>query len=99
VRLAQGFAPLYSRETRATKIPKALLESLYAEGMGTPLSAGGVRGVPSSPRTHAVALAYTARRIAIDLALRRATKDRFVGIRTRTVSQLLEKLLRVELPY
>jgi hypothetical protein len=67
-----------------------------AEGMGTPLSAGGVRGVPSSPRTHAVALAYTARRIAIDLALRRATKDRFVGIRTRIVSQLLEKLLRVE---
>jgi hypothetical protein len=30
VRLAQGFAPLYSRETCATKISKALLKPLYA---------------------------------------------------------------------
>ena len=30
---AQGFAPLYSRETCATKIPKALLESLCSRGM------------------------------------------------------------------
>eukprot|EP01046_Picozoa_sp_COSAG06_P065422 COSAG06_NODE_16066_length_1024_cov_2.629189_1_plen_46_part_10 len=34
-----------------------------------------------------------------NIAITRATKDRFVGIRTRVVSQLLEKLLRVELPY
>ena len=34
-----------------------------------------------------------------NIARNGATKDRFVGIRTRIVSQLLEKLLRVELPY
>ena len=34
-----------------------------------------------------------------NIARNRATKDRFVGIRTRIVSQLLEELLRVELPY
>jgi hypothetical protein len=34
-----------------------------------------------------------------NIARNRATKDRSVGIRTRIVSQLLEKLLRVELPY
>jgi hypothetical protein len=36
VRLAQGFAPLYSRETRATKIPKALLESLSSSSWRIP---------------------------------------------------------------
>ena len=34
-----------------------------------------------------------------NIARNRATKDRFAGIRTRIVSQLLEKLLCVELPH
>ena len=41
----------------------------------------------------------TMKRPRSNIARNRATKDRFVGTRTRIVSQLLEKLLCVELPY
>jgi hypothetical protein len=54
-----------------------------------PAEPAGSREEPAGP-----ALAH------VDGALRIQTRaNRFVGIRTRVVSKLLEKILRVELPY
>ena len=58
------------------------------------------RGRPSYVLPEQVVFAGSKMGQNAKVALRIQTRaNRFVGIRTRIVSQLLEKLLRVELPY
>ena len=62
--------------------------------------AGGISEAPLAIQIADLLMWVSAmKRPRSNIARNRATKDRFAGIRTRIVSQLLEKLLCVELPH